>query len=71
MVKRLKLTTIADNLVLRAGLWGQWGLSYLLELVDSDGRDRKVLFDTSNDKAPFLHNIKKLELDLRAPLYGF
>lgn len=64
MIKRLKLTTIADNLVLRAGLWGQWGLSYLLELVDSDGADRKVLFDTSNDLKPFLYNVEKLKLDL-------
>ena len=64
MIKRLKITTIADNLVLKAGLWGQWGLSYLLELVDSEGKDRKVLFDTSNDLKPFLYNIEKLELDL-------
>jgi 7,8-dihydropterin-6-yl-methyl-4-(beta-D-ribofuranosyl)aminobenzene 5'-phosphate synthase len=64
MIKSLKITTIADNLVLRAGLWGQWGLSYLLELTDSRDEKRKVLFDTANDKAPFLYNIEKLELDL-------
>jgi len=64
MIKKLKITTIADNLVLRAGLWGQWGLSYLLELTDSKGVPRKVLFDTANDKEPFLYNIEKLKLDL-------
>jgi 7,8-dihydropterin-6-yl-methyl-4-(beta-D-ribofuranosyl)aminobenzene 5'-phosphate synthase len=64
MIKHLKITTIADNLVLRAGLWGQWGLSYLLELTDSKGANRKVLFDTANDKEPFLYNIEKLELNL-------
>ncbi len=64
MLKSLKITTIADNLVLRAGLWGQWGLSNLLELTDSKGASRKILFDTANDKEPFLYNIEKLELDL-------
>ena len=64
MIKSLKITTIADNLVLQAGLWGQWGLSYLLELQDERGNTRKILFDTANDKEPFLYNIEKLELDL-------
>jgi len=64
MIKSLKITTIADNLVLQAGLWGQWGLSYLLEITDSKGTPRKVLFDTANDKEPFLYNIEKMELDL-------
>ncbi len=64
MIRRLKVTTIADNLVLQAGLWGQWGLSYLLEIEDANGVDRKVLFDTANDRAPFLYNIEKLKLDL-------
>ncbi|MBE0633234.1 MBL fold metallo-hydrolase, partial [Candidatus Bathyarchaeota archaeon] len=64
MIKSLKITTIADNLVLQAGLWGQWGLSYLLELTDAKGDDRKILFDTANDLDPFLYNIEKLELNL-------
>jgi 7,8-dihydropterin-6-yl-methyl-4-(beta-D-ribofuranosyl)aminobenzene 5'-phosphate synthase len=64
MIKKLKITTIADNLVLQAGLWGQWGLSFLLELTDAKGDDRKVLFDTANDKEPFLYNVDKLELNL-------
>ncbi|MBN2336859.1 MBL fold metallo-hydrolase [Candidatus Bathyarchaeota archaeon] len=64
VVKSLKITTLADNLVLRAGLHGQWGLSYLLELVDERGDPRKVIFDTGNDREPLLHNIKKLEVDL-------
>ena len=63
-VSDLKITTIADNLVLKPGLWGQWGLSYLIELTDSEETPRKVLFDTANDKEPFLNNIEKLELDL-------
>lgn len=64
MIKSLKITTIADNLVLLGGVWGQWGLSYLLELTDSKGVPKKVLFDTANDKEPFLYNIEKMELDL-------
>ena len=63
-VKSLKITTLADNLVLRGGLHGQWGLSYLLELVDGRGRQRKVVFDTGNDREPLLHNIKELKLNL-------
>lgn len=43
---------------------GQCGFSYLLELTDSRGTPRKVLFDTANDKEPFLYNIEKMELDL-------
>lgn len=64
MISDLIVTTIADNLVLNPGLWGQWGLSYLLEFKDSKGEKRKVLFDTANDKEPFLFNIEQLELDL-------
>ena len=64
MISNLRLTTIADNLVLKPGLWGQWGLSYLLEFIDSKNHERKVLFDTANDKDPFLYNIEQLELDL-------
>jgi 7,8-dihydropterin-6-yl-methyl-4-(beta-D-ribofuranosyl)aminobenzene 5'-phosphate synthase len=63
-VKTLKITTLADNLVLRAGLHGQWGLSYLLEIVDRRGDRRKVVFDTGNDREPLLHNIKELKIDL-------
>jgi 7,8-dihydropterin-6-yl-methyl-4-(beta-D-ribofuranosyl)aminobenzene 5'-phosphate synthase len=63
-IKNLKITTLADNLVLKAGLHGQWGLSFLLCLEDNKGKTRKIIFDTANDKAPFLHNIEKLETDL-------
>lgn len=63
-VKSLKITTLADNLVLQAGLHGQWGLSYLLEMMDGRGDMRKVMFDTGNDREPLLHNIKELKVDL-------
>jgi 7,8-dihydropterin-6-yl-methyl-4-(beta-D-ribofuranosyl)aminobenzene 5'-phosphate synthase len=63
-IKSLKLTTLADNMVYRAGLHGQWGLSFLLELDDRKGKHRKVLLDTGNDRDPLLHNIKELKVDL-------
>jgi 7,8-dihydropterin-6-yl-methyl-4-(beta-D-ribofuranosyl)aminobenzene 5'-phosphate synthase len=63
--RTLKLTTLADNLVYKAGLHGQWGLSILLELEDSKGNMRKILLDTGNDKAPLFHNIKKLKINLK------
>jgi 7,8-dihydropterin-6-yl-methyl-4-(beta-D-ribofuranosyl)aminobenzene 5'-phosphate synthase len=63
-IKSLKLTTLADNMVYRAGLHGQWGLSILLDLEDNRGHPRKVLLDTGNDVEPLLHNIKELKVDL-------
>jgi 7,8-dihydropterin-6-yl-methyl-4-(beta-D-ribofuranosyl)aminobenzene 5'-phosphate synthase len=59
----LKITTLAENLVQSGGL-GQWGLSFLLELTDSRGEARKVVFDTSAVKEAFLHNVKLLEANL-------
>ena len=58
----LKITTLAENLVQAGGL-GQWGLSFLLELVDGKGDQRKVLFDTGGHKEGFLNNMKLLEVD--------
>ena len=60
----LRVTTLAENLVQISGLQGQWGLSFLLELVDARGRRRKVIFDTGNDRAPLMHNIGRLNVDL-------
>jgi 7,8-dihydropterin-6-yl-methyl-4-(beta-D-ribofuranosyl)aminobenzene 5'-phosphate synthase len=59
----LKVTTLAENIVQAGGL-GQWGLSFLLELVDDRGTTRKVIFDTSANKEAFLHNVKIAEVDL-------
>ena len=63
-VRSLKVTTLADNLVLRPGLHGQWGLSYLLELVDERGEERRVVFDTGAAVEPLLHNVEELEVEL-------
>ena len=61
-IRSLKITTLAENLV-QAGGFGQWGLSFLLELEDGGGVDRKVVFDTSADRETFLRNVKLLEID--------
>jgi 7,8-dihydropterin-6-yl-methyl-4-(beta-D-ribofuranosyl)aminobenzene 5'-phosphate synthase len=63
MIRNLKITTLADNLVLTKCL-GQWGLSFLLEFVDTRGNSRKVVFDTGIEKKALIYNIKKLELDM-------
>jgi 7,8-dihydropterin-6-yl-methyl-4-(beta-D-ribofuranosyl)aminobenzene 5'-phosphate synthase len=63
-VKKLKITTIGDNLVYEEG-HGQAGLSLLLELIDAGGKPRKVLFDTGDNKEALMHNIKFLKLNLR------
>jgi 7,8-dihydropterin-6-yl-methyl-4-(beta-D-ribofuranosyl)aminobenzene 5'-phosphate synthase len=63
-IQSLRITTIADNIVQSGGL-GQWGLSFLLELVDAENEKRKVLFDTSNNKEAFFHNVKLLKIDFK------
>jgi 7,8-dihydropterin-6-yl-methyl-4-(beta-D-ribofuranosyl)aminobenzene 5'-phosphate synthase len=62
-VRALKITTLAENAA-QSVLLGQWGLSFLLELVDGKGDNRKVVFDTGINKRALLHNIKCLEADL-------
>ncbi len=59
----LKITTLAENLVQAGGL-GQWGLSFLLELVDAGGDARKVVFDTGANREALMHNVKLMEVDL-------
>ena len=62
-IKDLKITTLADNLVMTKCL-GQWGLSFLLEFLDAEGKRRKVMFDTGLHKKPLMHNVKQLKVDL-------
>ncbi len=62
-IRDLKITTLAENLVMTRCL-GQWGLSLLLELVDARGDSRKVIFDTGMHKTSLLYNIKQLEVKL-------
>lgn len=61
--KTLKITTLAENNAM-SFLLGQWGLSFLLELVDARGEKRKIVFDTGKDKHALLHNVKNLKADL-------
>ncbi|MGD8545652.1 MAG: MBL fold metallo-hydrolase [Candidatus Bathyarchaeota archaeon] len=62
-IRDLKITTLAENLTMTSCL-AQWGLSFLMELSDSRGNSRKVIFDTGLHKESLLYNIRKLELDL-------
>ncbi|UCG45513.1 MAG: MBL fold metallo-hydrolase [Candidatus Bathyarchaeota archaeon] len=62
-VQSLKITTLAENFAALGGL-GQGGLSLLLELVDSKGDSRKLIFDTSDHKEALMHNVKDFEVDL-------
>ena len=63
LIRDLKITTLAENSVVPPYL-GQWGLSFLLELVDTKGNKRKIVFDTGIHKESLLHNIKELKADL-------
>ncbi|MCW4051016.1 MAG: MBL fold metallo-hydrolase [Candidatus Bathyarchaeota archaeon] len=62
-IKSLKVTTLAENLVMGGGL-GQWGLSLLFELVDAKGDPRKIIMDTATVPKALLHNIEHMKLDL-------
>jgi 7,8-dihydropterin-6-yl-methyl-4-(beta-D-ribofuranosyl)aminobenzene 5'-phosphate synthase len=62
-VKSLKITTLADNLAGSKCL-GQWGFSCLLDLVDANGENRRVLFDTGMVPDALLFNLRVLKVDL-------
>jgi 7,8-dihydropterin-6-yl-methyl-4-(beta-D-ribofuranosyl)aminobenzene 5'-phosphate synthase len=62
-IHSLRITTLADNSAQHICL-GQWGLSLLLELVDEEGHDKKVVFDTGIHKQALLHNVKRLKVNL-------
>ncbi len=63
-IKALKITTLGENIAYGKYL-GQWGLSFLIELVDARDEKRKIVFDTGMSKKALLHNIKALKADLR------
>ena len=63
-IEYLKITTLAENYVQTGTEIGQWGLSFYLDLIDSEGDERKILFDTGINKDALFHNIKSLEKDL-------
>ena len=63
LIKNLRITTLAENLVMTKCL-GQWGLSFLLEFIDAEGDRRKVVFDTDIHKKSLFYNIKQLKVDL-------
>lgn len=62
-IRGLKITTLAENSAQGTCL-GQWGLSFLLELVDARGDRRKIVLDTGRSRQALLHNIRKLKVDL-------
>jgi 7,8-dihydropterin-6-yl-methyl-4-(beta-D-ribofuranosyl)aminobenzene 5'-phosphate synthase len=62
-IRSLKITTLGENIAVGKCL-GQWGLSFLLELVDAKDRKGKIVFDTGISKKALLHNIKALKVDL-------
>jgi 7,8-dihydropterin-6-yl-methyl-4-(beta-D-ribofuranosyl)aminobenzene 5'-phosphate synthase len=67
-VQALKITTLAENSCgFGAGssrCLGQWGLSFLLETVDANGDNRKIIFDTGMHKQALLQNMKELKVNL-------
>lgn len=62
-IRSLKVTTLVENFAARGNL-GQAGLSLLLEFRDTGGDDRKVVFDTGDQKEALLYNVKHLEVDM-------
>lgn len=62
LVRDLKITTLTENTA--SGCLGQWGLSFLLQLVDARGNNRNLIFDTGMHKQALLYNVRKLKVDL-------
>jgi 7,8-dihydropterin-6-yl-methyl-4-(beta-D-ribofuranosyl)aminobenzene 5'-phosphate synthase len=62
-LKSLKITTLADNFA-GSNCLAQWGFSCLLNLVDTNGEKRKVLFDTGAVPEALLVNVRLLKVDL-------
>lgn len=62
-IQALTITTLAENLA-AMGCLGQAGLSFLLQFLDARGDERKVVFDTSDNKEALMFNMKHLEVDL-------
>ncbi len=62
-VRALKITTVTENSAMSA-LLGQWGLSFLVEIIDRNGDEKKVLVDTGRNKRALLHNVKKMQIAL-------
>jgi 7,8-dihydropterin-6-yl-methyl-4-(beta-D-ribofuranosyl)aminobenzene 5'-phosphate synthase len=58
----LKITTLAENYAFGRGI-GQWGLSLLLELMDAEGDQRKVVLDTGMNGEALFHNAKVIKED--------
>ena len=63
-LRSLKITTLAENFVQEGGL-GQWGLSFLLQIEDARGKEKKIVFDTGANKEALFHNAKILKEDFR------
>lgn len=62
-IRGLKITTLAENSAEDICL-GQWGLSFLLDLVDAKGDTRKIIFDTGLNRQALFHNIRRLKVNL-------
>ncbi|MBC7342956.1 MAG: MBL fold metallo-hydrolase [Clostridia bacterium] len=56
----VRVTVLVDNLVRKRGLWGEHGLSLLVET-----KGRKILFDTGQSGEVLIHNSRELGLDLK------
>jgi metal-dependent hydrolase (beta-lactamase superfamily II) len=65
-VRSLRIITLAENScgVGTSRCLGQWGLSFLLELIDASGDNRKVIFDTGMQEQALLYNMKELKVNL-------
>jgi 7,8-dihydropterin-6-yl-methyl-4-(beta-D-ribofuranosyl)aminobenzene 5'-phosphate synthase len=57
----VKLTCVVDNTVLDGRLWGEHGLSLLIE-----SRGKRVLYDCGGSGDVLLHNLKALAIDPRS-----
>jgi len=61
-IEKIKVTVVVDNRVAESKLWGEHGLSLLIE-VKAGGRCDRILFDAGQTAEVLLHNLAVLGID--------
>lgn len=60
ITKPIKMTVLYDNYQATEGTRTEWGFSCLIE-----GTEKTILFDTGGDAEAFMHNVERLNADLK------
>ena len=64
IVNKLNIGILVDNVSGPEGTLGEGGFSALAEATFTDNTKLKILFDTGPSPVAFIHNVKRLKVDL-------